>query len=161
MTPEESIYQEAVGAIEKGDNARARDLLMRLIKLSPTKPDYWLWISAMVETSKERIYSLKEVLKLDPQNADARQAIQMDVTLLPAYRLLGEALVKAGLPGNAMTPLKIVTTYQAGDVQAWVWLGAAYGAQQDTDTALKAFSQALSLNKNFPDVYLQRGLVYR
>jgi len=451
MTPEESMYQEALGAIEKGDNARARDLLMRLIKLSPIKPDYWLWMSAVVETIKERIYCLNEVLKLDPQNADAqrglamfgampvnpdlvvplhlqrrrwdverldkelkdknqakkftwktavlylgafifivallslviwgastvfgkkqvvaylgptltyaptptkavtatavsgsvtplwiqpeatytptplyvstphnieaysigmraygrgeydkaianiyqaitlepnsvdlyyhigesyrlqgsydeaiqtfyqviklqpdfapgylglgrtlidsdpakwqdaqsnlekaiildpnikeaylelarlflsredaqtaltqlagapqsvlesplfylyrsqaellleqfdkaiadaRQAIRMDVTLLPAYRLLGEALVKAGLPGEAMTPLKIVTTYQAGDVQAWVWLGAAYGAQQDTDNALKAFSQALSLNKNFPDIYLQRGLVY-
>ncbi|MBE3038731.1 MAG: tetratricopeptide repeat protein [Chloroflexi bacterium] len=98
--------------------------------------------------------------QFDKAIADARQAIQMDVTLLPAYRLLGETLVKAGLPGDAMTPLKIVTTYQAGDVQAWVWLGAAYGAQQDTDNALKAFSQALSLNKNFLDVYLQRGLVY-
>jgi tetratricopeptide (TPR) repeat protein len=451
MTPEESMYQEALGAIEKGDNGRARDLLMRLIKLNPNKPDYWLWMSAVVETVKERIYCLNEVLKLDPQNADAqrglamfgampvnpdlvvplhlqrrrwdverldkelkdknqakkftwktavlylgafifivallslviwgastvfgkkqtvaylgptltyaptptkavtataangsatplwiqlqatytptplyvstphnieaytialraygrgeydkaianiyqamtlepkavdlyyhlgesyrlqgsyneairtfnqalklnpdfapaylglgrtlidsdpakwqdaqsdlekaimldpnikeaylelarlflsredaqntlaqlagapqsvlesplfylyrsqaeilleqfdkaiadaRQAIRMDVTLLPAYRLLGEALVKAGLPGDAMTPLKIVTTYQPDDIEAWVWLGAAYGALQDTDNALKAFSQALSLNKNFPDIYLQRGLVY-
>jgi tetratricopeptide (TPR) repeat protein len=454
MTPEESMYQEALGAIEKGDNGRARDLLMRLIKLNPNKPDYWLWMSAVVETVKERIYCLNEVLKLDPRNADAqrglamfgampvnpdlvvplhlqrrrwdverldkilkdahptkkltwktaaqylgafifivvllslfiwgasvvfgkkrtvaylgptltyaptptkavtataangsatplwiqlqatytptplyvstphnieaytiamraygrgeydkaianiyqamtlepkavdlyyhlgesyrlqgsyneairtfnqalklnpdfapaylglgrtlidsdpakwqdaqsnlekaiildpnikeaylelarlylsredaqsalsaltqlagvpqsvlesplfylyrgqaeilleqydkaiadgRQANRMDVTLLPGYRLLGEALVKAGLPGDAMTPLKIVTTYQPDDIEAWVWLGAAYGALQDTDNALKAFSQALSLNKNFPDIYLQRGLVY-
>ena len=451
MTPEESMFQEAMGAIEKGDNPRARDLLMRLIKLNPTKPDYWLWMSATVETVKERIYCLKEVIKLDPQNvdaqrglamfgalpvnpdlviplhlqrrrwdverldkeekdknkakkltwktallyagafifivallslaiwgagtvfgkkkvvaylgptltyaptptkavattavngsatplwnqlqatytptpiyvstphnieaysialraygrgeydkaisniyqaitlepnsadllyhlgesyrlggsydeairtfnlaiklkpdfapgylglgrtlidsdpakwqsaqsnletaivldpnikegylelarlflsredaqstlnqlanappsilesplfflyrgqaeilldqidkaiADAHQASRMDVTLLPAYRLLGEGLVKAGLPADAMKPLIIVTTYQPGDIEAWVWLGAAYSAQNDTENALKAFDQALSLNKNFGDAYLQRGLVY-
>lgn len=77
MTPEEAMYQEALAAIHAGDRARARDLFTRLLKLNSNNPEYWLWMSAAVDTSKERAYCLNEVLRRDPGNISARRGLQL------------------------------------------------------------------------------------
>jgi tetratricopeptide (TPR) repeat protein len=56
--------------------------------------------------------------------------------------------------------LKTYLAYVPDDAQAIAWLGAAYEANGQDDLALKTFNQALSLNNNQFDVYLQRGLIY-
>ncbi len=75
MSVDDPIFQEVFHAIEEGDRARARDLLTRLLRTDKNNPDCWLWMSAVVDTSKERIYCLKEVLRLDPANAAARRGL--------------------------------------------------------------------------------------
>lgn len=70
-SPKELMFQEVLAAIEKGDNARARDLLTRLLKVDQNNADYWVWMSAVVDTPKERAYCLKEALRVDPQNQAA------------------------------------------------------------------------------------------
>jgi len=77
MSVEESMFKEAMAAIDAGENSRARDLLTRLLKDSPNNAQYWLWMSAVVETRKECIYSLKEALRLDPQNVAAKRGLMM------------------------------------------------------------------------------------
>ena len=74
---EDAMFQEVLSAIEKGEKARARDLLARLLKTSPNDPTYWVHMSAVVETRRERIYCLKEALRLDPQNLDARLGLTL------------------------------------------------------------------------------------
>jgi tetratricopeptide (TPR) repeat protein len=74
-TPEEKMREEAMAAVQTDDRNRARDLLTRLLKLNPSNPEYWLWMSAMVDTNKERIYCLTEVLRRDPENASARRGL--------------------------------------------------------------------------------------
>jgi tetratricopeptide (TPR) repeat protein len=103
-----------------------------------------------------------ELLLSQPEQAveDARQANQMDITLLPAYRLLGEALMAANQPAEASKSLSVYLQFTPNDAEAWVWLGESYGAQQDEEDALKAFDKALSLDKNLFDAYLQRGRIY-
>ena len=76
-TPEERMFQEAVGAVQKGERARARDLLTRLLKLDQNNADYWLYMSAVVETQKERIYCLKETLRIRPDDPTAQQGMAM------------------------------------------------------------------------------------
>jgi tetratricopeptide (TPR) repeat protein len=76
-SPEENMYQEAMAAVQAGDSARARDLFTRLLKLNQNNADYWLWMSAMVETARERNYCLGEVLRRDPANAAARRGLQI------------------------------------------------------------------------------------
>ena len=49
------MFQEALAAIQEGDRARARDLLTRLLKMDQDHADYWLWMSALVETARERL----------------------------------------------------------------------------------------------------------
>ncbi len=62
-------------AIQKGDKTVARDLLTRLIKAEPQNSDYWLWLSTVVESVKERTYCLQEVIRRDPKNMTARQGL--------------------------------------------------------------------------------------
>jgi tetratricopeptide (TPR) repeat protein len=72
---EDRILQEAIKAIENGQRERARDLLTRLLRQDQSEPSYWLYMSAVVDTQKERIFCLENVLKYDPQNETALQGL--------------------------------------------------------------------------------------
>ncbi|HZU87572.1 MAG TPA: tetratricopeptide repeat protein [Anaerolineaceae bacterium] len=74
-TPEESMYEQVQEAISRGEKARARDLLTRLLRMNSNNPEYWLWMSSVVESVKERTFCLKEVLRVDPQNQVARKGL--------------------------------------------------------------------------------------
>ncbi len=74
---EDKIFQEALAAIEVGNNTRAKDLLTRLLKQNQQNPQYWLWMSAVVRSNKERRYCLNQVLQFDPQNVDARRGLTL------------------------------------------------------------------------------------
>jgi tetratricopeptide (TPR) repeat protein len=74
-TDAEAIFKEAVSALGKGEKSRARDLLTRLIKQDGDNAEYWLWMSAAVESIRERTYCLKEVLRVDPENKAARRGL--------------------------------------------------------------------------------------
>ncbi|NTV37179.1 MAG: tetratricopeptide repeat protein, partial [Anaerolineaceae bacterium] len=87
-TPEERMFQEAVSALEKGELARSRDLLTRLLKLNQQNAQYWLYMSAVVETQKERIYCLKEVLRMDPDNPTAQVGLSMIGQMPPNPNLI-------------------------------------------------------------------------
>lgn len=69
------MLEEAIEAVRRGQSARARDLLTRLLKADSSNPQYWLWMSAVVETLKERVYCLQAVLRLDPGNALAKKGL--------------------------------------------------------------------------------------
>lgn len=69
------MLNEAIEALHKGDQARAKDLLTRLLKVEQGNATYWVWLSAAVETQKEKIYCLQTALKLDPENAAAKRGL--------------------------------------------------------------------------------------
>lgn len=77
MTSEETIFQEAVSAIENREIIQARDLIIGLLKSNPENPEYWLLMSAVVDTVKERTYCLEETLRLDPENPSAQRGLRM------------------------------------------------------------------------------------
>ena len=62
-------------AIEENENLRAKDLLTRLLKMDQLNPEYWLWLSAVVTSEKERRYCLQQVLKYDPENIAAKRGL--------------------------------------------------------------------------------------
>jgi len=67
----------AKDAIEQGENAAAREQLVRLLQFDRSNPQYWLWMSAVVETLKEREFCLREVLKLDRKNPTAIHGLRI------------------------------------------------------------------------------------
>jgi tetratricopeptide (TPR) repeat protein len=69
------MFEEAKEAIRQGQRARARDLLTRLLRANQSNADYWLWMSTVVTSEKERIYCLESVLRLKPQNHAARRGL--------------------------------------------------------------------------------------
>ena len=72
---ENVMLQEAIDAVRQGQRRRARDLLTRLIRADQSDPEYWLWMSSVVDSLKERKYCLEMVLRLDPDNRQARQGL--------------------------------------------------------------------------------------
>jgi tetratricopeptide (TPR) repeat protein len=76
MTKEEML-QEAVEAGQRGDLARARKLLLDLLRQDNREPLYWLLMSTAVESREERIYCLQNVLFLDPENSAARHDLEL------------------------------------------------------------------------------------
>ncbi len=77
------MLKEAIEAVREGYKVRARDLLTRLLRADQTNPSYWLWMSSVVETSREQVYCLKNVLRLDPQNEAARRGLTL-IGAMPA-----------------------------------------------------------------------------
>ncbi|MBN1536653.1 MAG: tetratricopeptide repeat protein [Anaerolineales bacterium] len=77
------MLNEAIEAIRQGQRQRARDLLTRLLRNDQNNPTYWLWMSAVVETVKERIFCLQTVLQFEPDNKAAKLGLIMAGAIPP------------------------------------------------------------------------------
>ncbi len=75
MVPESDPLQPVLAAIEKGEENRAREMLAELIRKEPNNPRYFMWMSTLAETKRERVSNLKEALRLDPNNATVRRGL--------------------------------------------------------------------------------------
>jgi tetratricopeptide (TPR) repeat protein len=71
----DTMFQEAVEALRVEERARAKDLLTRLLKTDQNNINYWIWMSAAVETVKERVYCLQTALHIDPENTTAKRGL--------------------------------------------------------------------------------------
>ena len=80
---EDTLFQDAVDALKQGDKARAKEVLTRLLKTDQNNVTYWVWMSASVDTAKERIYCLQTALKLDPENGIAKRGLILLGALAP------------------------------------------------------------------------------
>jgi tetratricopeptide (TPR) repeat protein len=69
---EDTMLAEAISAAKAGELARARDLLARLLRADSSNPDYWLWMSSVVESERESVYCLRSVTKMRPGHPVAR-----------------------------------------------------------------------------------------
>ncbi len=72
---DDRMLDEAIAAAREGDRARARDLLTRLLRTDQSNPEYWLWMSSIVDSPKEKIYCLKSILRLDPDHPVAKRGL--------------------------------------------------------------------------------------
>ncbi|MFZ6028403.1 MAG: tetratricopeptide repeat protein [Chloroflexota bacterium] len=73
----EKMFQEAVNAVRQGQRARAKDLLSRLLRSEQKNAEYWIWMSAVVDTPNERQYCLQTALKLEPNHPAAKRGLIM------------------------------------------------------------------------------------
>ncbi len=69
------MFQEVLAALDKNEPAHARDLLTRLIKADPNNGQYWLYMSAVVESQRERLYCLNEAQKLMPDDPAVKRGL--------------------------------------------------------------------------------------
>ena len=72
---DDGVFQEAVEALREGNKNKARDLLTGLLKTDQSNATYWVWMSATVDSTKERIYCLQTAFKLDPENVTAKRGL--------------------------------------------------------------------------------------
>ena len=71
----QSSLTEAIAAARAGDRARARELLSKLLRADSANPEYWIWMSSVVESDREKVYCLESALKLDPTNRSALRGL--------------------------------------------------------------------------------------
>lgn len=79
----DTIFQDAIDALRRGDKPRAKELLTLLLKSDQNNPIYWIWLSAAVDSQKERIYCLQTAHKLDPENGTAKRGLILLGALAP------------------------------------------------------------------------------
>ncbi len=83
VSPEELLLEQAIDDIRQRKFSSARDTLTRLLKTDQNNATYWVWMSAAMETQKERLYCLQAAYKVDPTNAAARRGLLL-LGALPA-----------------------------------------------------------------------------
>lgn len=131
---------KAKKAVRKGQHVRARDLLTRLLRADQSNPEYWLWMSSVVETTKEQVYCLQQVLRLDSDNRTAKQgllmigAIPADETVSPVppvRRDWQSGLMEQSMPGEtgiwANPILRIAIPVGVGIIVIGLILGGIFG----------------------------------
>ena len=94
------MFQEALDAISQGQIDRGKDLLSRLLRTYKENPEYWLWMSSVVDSTKEQIFCLQNVLRYDPENQAARRGLILlgalaaeDVIPIPPVRRTWEVVI--------------------------------------------------------------------
>ncbi|MBT3240877.1 MAG: tetratricopeptide repeat protein [Chloroflexi bacterium] len=92
---DDQMFQEAIEAIKNGQRNRARDLLNRLLRVDNNNIDYWLYMSSVVDSPKERNICLENALRIDPNNPTA---------------LRGLSLLGHSSPDRSITPVKPIRT---------------------------------------------------
>jgi hypothetical protein len=80
---DDTMFQDALTALRRGDKPRAKELLTLLLKTDQNNVTYWIWLSAAVDNTKERIYCLQTAHKLDPENGTAKRGLILLGALAP------------------------------------------------------------------------------
>lgn len=71
----QSSLTEAIAAARSGERSHAREILSKLLRADSANPEYWIWMSSVVESPREKIYCLESALKLDPSNRSALRGL--------------------------------------------------------------------------------------
>ncbi|GIK38205.1 MAG: hypothetical protein BroJett011_20380 [Chloroflexota bacterium] len=67
--------QQAIAAIKAGDKITGKQLLIEIIKADPRNENAWLWMTNVTGSDTERATCLENVLKINPNNEDAKKAL--------------------------------------------------------------------------------------
>lgn len=107
-----NMLTEAIAAVRLGNRAHARELLSKLLRSDSQNAEYWVWMSSVVDSPRERKYCLESALKIDPTNRAALRGLVILGVRNPTDRELSQAL-KIGRrkiePLQEITPKKIET----------------------------------------------------
>jgi hypothetical protein len=70
------LLNQAAAAIKAGDLVGGRKLLENVLETDPDNESAWLWMSAAVESDDERRHCLQQILRINPDSAQARLGLE-------------------------------------------------------------------------------------
>src|SRR5258707_5813392 len=70
------VLQQGIAAARAGQQAQARQLLQEAVKRDPKSKAAWLWLSSVAKDNQERIFCLKQLLALDPNDENAIKGLK-------------------------------------------------------------------------------------
>ncbi len=66
---------KGIALAKAGNVLEARHILSRFVRANPQSVRGWLWLAGVVETKKQQLYCLEQVLQLNPQDDVCRQIL--------------------------------------------------------------------------------------
>ena len=72
----DDLTEQGVQAFRVGDRDKARKLLLAAVKQNPDSERAWGWLSNVMHKDEERIYCLRQVLRINPNNEKANQLLR-------------------------------------------------------------------------------------
>ncbi len=78
------MLNQAIKFIGDEQYSKAKELLTGLLQTDQHNATYWVWLSAAMETQKERLYCLQMAYKVDPSNMAAQRGLILLGALNPA-----------------------------------------------------------------------------
>ena len=76
MENHENALQLGIAAFKAGDKEKARFYFLRAVRQEPNNEQAWGWLSNTTVITKERIYCLQQVVKINPLNTSAKKLLQ-------------------------------------------------------------------------------------
>ena len=76
MDNQENALQLGIVAFKAGDKAKARHYLLRAVREEPNNERAWGWLSNTATTDEEKIHSLQQVVKINPNNRAAIKLLE-------------------------------------------------------------------------------------
>lgn len=76
----DQLLDQSIEAYKKNDKDRAAKLISQAIRLDANSERAWLWLSGIVVTDAERLFCIKRILAINPNN----EVAQYGLTLLPS-----------------------------------------------------------------------------
>ena len=167
--PLHTLLQESLDAINRGDNARARPLLDKVLRREPRNVDALNLKSIIAKRDGDTNAAgqlMQRALAADPRRADIRanlgnlyaslgqneaavEAYQAALATMPDFRAarlgLARSLVALGNAEGAVAEATRLVEKTANDAEAWNVLGTARQLEGDDDGAEQAFRKALGL----------------
>jgi len=70
------LLQQGIAAARAGEKDQARRFITNAIKLDPLNEMAWLWMSSVANDDNERIFCLRKVLEINPNNPNAIKGMQ-------------------------------------------------------------------------------------
>jgi hypothetical protein len=72
----DDLTKQGIDAFRAGKRDEARKLLLTAVKKNPDSESAWGWLYNVAENDKDRVYCLKQVLRINPNNEKVNQLYQ-------------------------------------------------------------------------------------
>lgn len=67
---------QGITAAKAGQKEQARQLLQQAIRLEPQSEAAWLWLASVARDQRERVFCLRKILEINPNNEQAQKALR-------------------------------------------------------------------------------------
>lgn len=101
------LRDQAISLLEAGRKAEAGRILADLVKQNPEDEFSWRWLSRCVASEEQKRYCLNQVLRINPQNEDAKSLLA-DLDFEPVFEQPAspkEKVVSRRSPQEKLCPL--------------------------------------------------------
>jgi Tol biopolymer transport system component len=99
----EELLQKGIDAARAGDRKTARAALERVVEADPDSEKGWFWLASVMDTDEERRLCLRTVLKINPNNAKAKAALEQIEARMKSKPAAGEDEVAPGIRRSQLT----------------------------------------------------------